>query len=144
MLYRSGYSLKDPRQSHILALRMTHANFQELLSQACVTHGTALTPEERKKPVRVQWDPERGPRLEELPYRSIQIGISGDLSRQWAEEWIEDIEDVTEQALAFKREVEGDVSIGVEELVALELMRKERVYEVSDELREVLKMVFTG
>jgi len=55
VLYSSGYSLKDPRQSHILALKMTHENFKKLLSNAVVTHGQTLTAEERQKPVRVQW-----------------------------------------------------------------------------------------
>jgi hypothetical protein len=70
-MYRSGYSTKDSQQSHILALKMTHQDFQNLLSQAAVTHGSALTNEEKERPVRVQWDPERGPGLEVLPYRSI-------------------------------------------------------------------------
>lgn len=32
MMYRSGYSTKDARQSHILALRITHENFHNLLA----------------------------------------------------------------------------------------------------------------
>jgi hypothetical protein len=62
---------------------MTHGNFQNLLEQATVTHGNggSLTEEEKVRPVRVQWDPERGPGLEVLPYRSIQIGIGQGLCR---------------------------------------------------------------
>ena len=37
--------------------------------------GTPFTSEEKQVPVRVQWDPERSPRLGMLGYRSIQIGI---------------------------------------------------------------------
>ena len=99
MMYRSGYSTKDARQSRILALKMTHENFQNLLAQAVVCHGAALSDEEKARPVRVQWDPERGPGLEVLGYRSTQIGIGEKLSRKWAEEWIESIEDVTDKAL---------------------------------------------
>lgn len=77
--YRSGYSFKDKGQERILALKMTHANFQHLLEQAAVTHGQAggLSPEAKSREVRVQWDPERSPRIGMLEYRSIQIGISG-------------------------------------------------------------------
>ena len=147
--YRSAYATKDVRQSRILALKMTHANFQQLLSQASVTHGHggALTSEEKGKPVRVQWDPERSPNLGVLPYRSIQIGIGEKLSRKWAEEWIESIEDVTERAGRLKelvdavREGEGKRKRwSEEELVSKGTLPVERVYEVPGELREVLRM----
>ncbi|KAF4633174.1 hypothetical protein G7Y89_g4953 [Cudoniella acicularis] len=140
MLYRSGYSLKDSRQSRILALKMTHENFLNLLRQAAVCRNEALTNEEKARKVRVQWDPERSPRLGALGYRSIQIGIGRGLSGKWAEEWVEGIEDVTERALRFKEVVEGDREVGVEDLVERGLMPVERVYEVPKELRELLGM----
>ncbi|TVY33718.1 hypothetical protein LSUB1_G007453 [Lachnellula subtilissima] len=117
MMYRSGYSTKDARQSHILALRMTHENFHSLLAQAVVCHGAALREEEKTRPVRVQWDPERGPALEVLSYRSIQIGIGEKISRKWAEEWIESIEDVTDKALGLKKKLEDSSCINAEELI---------------------------
>jgi hypothetical protein len=137
MMYRSGYSTKDSRQSHILALKMTHENFRNLLSHAAVTHGTGLTDEEKAKPVRVQWDPERGPGLEVLPYRSIQIGIGQSLGKQWVEGWIESIEDVTEKALLLKEEAaKGQVGKDWGRLVEID----ERVYEVPGDIRGILKM----
>lgn len=142
MMYRSGYSTKDARQSHILALKMTHANFHNLLSQAVVCHGAALSEEEKARPVRVQWDPERGPNLEVLGYRSIQIGIGEKLSRTWAEEWIESIEDVTDKALGLKKKMEGPSSISAEELIEGGWMPLEQVYEIPVYLRATLKMDF--
>jgi hypothetical protein len=133
MMYRSGYGTKDPRQSHILALKLPHANFEKLLSQAVVCHGQTLSEEEKKKPVRVQWDPERGPGLEVLGYRSLQVGIGGSLSKTWIE-WVVGIEEVVEQ----KRK-EGE-KLSREELVEMRCLPEERVYEVSEELRKVLKM----
>lgn len=74
--YRSGYSFKDPGQERILAIKMTHARFRQLLLQASVTgHGEPMTAADKAKPVRVQWDPERSIRLAVLPYRSIQMGF---------------------------------------------------------------------
>ena len=120
---------------------MTHANLQSLLSMASVTHGQSLTYEERHRPVRVQWDLERGPRLDEKPYRNIQIRIGREVSRRWAEEWIESIEDVTEMALRLKGLADGEgKKMSVQELVEAGAMPVERVYEVSDELSRVLKM----
>jgi hypothetical protein len=61
---------------------------------------------------------------------------------RWAEEWIEGIEDVTERAREMKRVLDGDErkEVGVEELVARGFMPVERVYEVGEELRGVLRM----
>lgn len=86
MMYRSGYSYKDTGQERVLALRMKLECFRELLSRAVVCNGQMLGAEERGEGVRVQWDPERSLSLDVLPYRSIQIGISGRVGRVWAEE----------------------------------------------------------
>jgi hypothetical protein len=102
-------------------------------------NGAALTSAEKKQPVRVQWDPERGPKLGVKPYRSIQIGISRSISQKWAEEWIESIEDVTGRAVLLKSCVDEGV-VGEEELVGRGAMPVEKVYDVPMELRRVLKM----
>ncbi|KAF2165147.1 hypothetical protein M409DRAFT_67426 [Zasmidium cellare ATCC 36951] len=115
MMYRSGYSL---------------------LKNAC----PAGAPHARGESVVVQWDPERGPRLERLEYRGIQIGIPGGVRDQWIEEWIEGIEDVTQMARDMKKKLDEDLTIGVEELVRLGLMPDERLYRVDDEVFDRLGM----
>lgn len=137
MMYRSGYSLKDANQAHILALSMTHENFENLLAEAVVHHGKAL---ETRKDVRVQWDPERDFRLERLPYRSIQIGISGEVGKRWVEEWIDGIEDVTEKARELKRALEEDKDVRLEDLITRGLIPVETDYKTSGKLREILEM----
>ncbi|KAL8755776.1 MAG: hypothetical protein Q9199_003410 [Rusavskia elegans] len=137
----SGYSFKDPGQERMLAIKMTHSNFRQLLLQASVTgHGNIMTAEDKARPVRVQWDPERSVRLEMLPYRSIQIGISGEVSVKWVEEWIESIEDVTEMARGLKKALDEEVDVGEEELIGRGLVPMERTYELDEELRAILKM----
>lgn len=140
--YRSNYSLKDSNQSHILALKIPHSHFHHILSSASVTpgHGTIMTAEEKAKPVRVQWDPERSADMKILPYRSIQIGISGDLAAKWVD-WIERIEDVTQMARRLKEAVDAGLEgLGEEEMVERGLVPRERVYAVDEELRKILKM----
>lgn len=141
MMYRAGYSYKDERQAHILAIRMTHQNFQHLLSFA-VVEKIADNPNVRgmSQPVRVQWDPERSPRLAVLPYRSIQIGIPRELSQVWVEQWIEGIEDVTLRARELKAALEADPDVTWNELCQRGLVPEERPYEVPEELRKILKM----
>ena len=48
--------------------------------------------------VRVQWDPERSLLLESLPWRSIQIGLSGEAAARYVREWITSITDIASTA----------------------------------------------
>ena len=137
--YRSGYAFKDVNQAHILAIKMKHAHFLQLLSSASVTHGK-MTEEDKAKPVRVQWDPERSPSLEVLPYRSIQIGISKELSEKWVEEWIVSIEDVTDKAKGLKHLIAERPNSTLEELVEKGVMPREEIYQLPENVRGILKM----
>ncbi|KAK0119548.1 hypothetical protein ONS95_010988 [Cadophora gregata] len=146
MMYRSGYTTKDPRQTNILALTLTHTTFLTLLSRAtvCKSNHGPLTASERSKPVRVQWDPERGPALEILPYRSLQVGIGKEVVREWVEGGgIVKIEDVSERARDLGRWAEGRERAGEgewEELVEKGLVPRERVFDVPEEIRVGLEM----
>lgn len=42
MMYRCGYSYKDKGQERVLAIRMRHEHFRQLLEQAVVCHGQVL------------------------------------------------------------------------------------------------------
>jgi len=62
-------------------------------------------------PVRIQWDPERSLTLEKLPWRSIQVGLSGEAVQLYVTEWIVAIRDVTPVARAIGAAVaRGDLS----------------------------------
>jgi hypothetical protein len=136
MMYRSGYSYKDDRQDRILALRMKHANFEKLLRRACLAH----KPHTAGEAVIVQWDPERSPRIERLPYRSLQVGIPPSIVPVWIDEWIETIEDVTETARALKARLDADDDVTTARLVEAGLVPNERPYTVADDIRENLEM----
>jgi hypothetical protein len=136
--YRAGYSYKDDRQARILALKMKHSDFLKLLNRAQLSHVNGDTKD--SKAVRVQWDPERTPRLEKLPYRSIQIGISRELTKIWVEEWIVSIEDVTETARALKAFLDEHKDADVKDLVEAGLMPVECVFDVPDRTQKILGM----
>ena len=99
-----------------------------------------MTAEQKSRPVRVQWDPERDIMIQTLPYRSIQIGVSGDLGRTWSSEWIVGIEDVTERARAMKKAIDEDSNLSVKQMIDLGLMPVERPYPLPKDLQETLKM----
>ncbi|KAK4116158.1 hypothetical protein N656DRAFT_794492 [Canariomyces notabilis] len=158
MLYRAGYSYKDPGQERILALKMKHADFIWLLEQGVLssagstssrsptaenapseveleggTSGTTTKMQEQKQKlpgVRIQWDPERTVRLEKLPYRSIQIGIPAALSERWARELVVSIEDVTQRARDLKRVLDERPEVTEQELVEMGLVPVERPFEI--------------
>src|SRR6478735_7832313 len=148
MMYRAGYSFKDPGQSRILALRMEHEHFINLLERGVLSsHAQKSNPGEKREKssdVRIQWDPERTPKLEVLPYRSIQIGIPGVLSEQWANEWIAEIEDVTDKARELKRIIDERPDITSEELMALGLVFEERLYDVPESVHTKLEMTLVA
>ncbi|RGP70593.1 ATP-dependent rna helicase dhx8 [Fusarium sporotrichioides] len=144
MMYRSGYSFKDPGQSRILALRMNHQHFIDLLERGVLSgHVQKSEPgdkREKSSDVRIQWDPERTSKLEVLPYRSIQIGIPGALSEQWANEWIAEIEDVTDKARELKGVIDERPDVTAEELLELGLIFEERPYNVPESVHKKLEM----
>ncbi|KAM4060146.1 ATP-dependent RNA helicase [Hirsutella rhossiliensis] len=166
MMYRSGYSFKDPGQERILAITMKREHFIALLKRGVLTKKRRPPLEESSSPssssrannsknndntysdanssssadVRIQWDPERTVRLEPLPYRSIQIGIPAALSSIWANEYITEIRDVTDRAQELKRVLEKRPGITAAELAELGLVPEERPFLVSDELAAILEM----
>ncbi|MDG4763768.1 DUF4291 domain-containing protein [Solwaraspora sp. WMMD406] len=109
MMYRSGWASK-PGQERVLAVRILRSGFEAALAQACLSHyDRDLYPDQaawarlvQTSQVRVQWDPERSPSLGPLPYRSLQVGLSGQVVDRYVDEWIVGISDVTDQAHAIR------------------------------------------
>jgi len=101
MMYRAGWGHKDVGQSRILAIDISREGFQWALEHSCPSHPEpSMSKEDWVKlkadsPVRIQWDPERDLHLQQLPYRAIQIGLSGEAVSLYAREWIQQISDVT-------------------------------------------------
>lgn len=87
-----------------------------------------------RAPARVQWDPERDLRLQPLPYRSLQLGLSGEAVRRYADEWTVSIRDVTPLAHAIHALVRGD-----DVDPATRLLPIKHPYPVGDELLAHLK-----
>ena len=117
MMYRSGWATK-PGQERVLAVRVARSAFDRALAASCVSHfdphlhesHTHWQEQIRRTQVRVQWDPERTLALARLPWRTIQIGLSGAAVAAYVHEWIADVADVTDLAHAVHRLVEsGDV-----------------------------------
>jgi hypothetical protein len=103
MMYRAGWGYKDAGQRRILAIDILRSGFDWALQHAVLsTHGPGERADwearKRSSPVRVQWDPERNLQLAPLPYRCIQVGLSGEAVRLYIEHWIQGISEITELA----------------------------------------------
>lgn len=102
MMYRCGWATK-PGQERVLAIDITREGFEWALAHACLSHydsdqhsdQAAWSRQLKASPLRVQWDPERSLRLTPLPYRSLQVGLSGDAVDRYADEWTVAVTDVT-------------------------------------------------
>ncbi len=134
MMYRCGWGLKE-NQETVLAVEITREGFHWALRNSCLSHYVPALHEDegawrrelRRSPARVQWDPERDLRLNPLPYRSLQLGLSGEAAARYADEWIVGIEDVTPLA----REIHGLVREGGLDR-AQRLLPDERPYPLED------------
>ncbi|MGW4081414.1 DUF4291 domain-containing protein [Streptomyces sp. NPDC004822] len=134
MMYRCGWGAKEGQET-VLAVEITREGFEWALSHACLSHyerglhtdQAAWKRQLKRSPARVQWDPERDLHLQPLPYRSLQLGLTGEASHRYADEWIVSISDVTPLA----RHIHGHVRDGDLD-AARGLLPDERPYPVSD------------
>ncbi|MFB7463972.1 DUF4291 domain-containing protein [Streptomyces sp. NPDC056224] len=115
MMYRCGWATKADQET-VLAIDVTREGFDRALREACLSHYEPGVHADRDTwqqalratPARVQWDPERDLHLNPLPYRSLQLGLSGPASRAYADEWTVAVRDVTPLA----REIHGLIRSG--------------------------------
>lgn len=127
MMYRSGWAAKAG-QLRVLAVTIRRGGFDAALARSCSTHHDPDSGESRDAwnlrsaaaDVLVQWDPERGPDLAPLPFRTIQVGLRGDALRSYASDWLLGIEDVTARAHELGRLLAGDGADAVAAVAPLE------------------------
>ncbi len=102
LMHRSNWAQKSS-QERILAVHITRAGWEKALSLGVLTspenkiHGSGKEwqADFDSASVHVQWDTERSQRGSALPYFSIQVGLSRHIIREYVDEWIVKIEDVT-------------------------------------------------
>lgn len=136
MMYRCGWAAKEGQET-VLAVEISRSGFDWALRHACLSSyeptvhaDQAVWKRELKQsPARVQWDPERDLWLRPLPHRSLQLGLSGDAARRYADEWTVSITDVT----PLVHRIHGLVLAG-DESGAAALLPPERPYPSHDGL----------
>ncbi|WP_341841767.1 DUF4291 domain-containing protein [Chitinophaga caseinilytica] len=140
MMYRSGWATKE-NQERILAIRLKRSGFERALENACLSHFDANVHRDHEQwqtlvkntEVRVQWDPEKNIHLEELSYRSIQIGLSGSSVRSYVNEWIVEVEDIT----AYCQTIRETLTAGQAEAAAA-MLPAEMPYELPPATKSII------
>lgn len=102
LMERSNWAKKS-NQAYILAIKIKRKYWEKALELGVLTHpakgiyesGLAWQQAFDKAQVHIQWDPERSIRGAKLSYRTIQVGISRQLIKEYNESWIQEIVDYT-------------------------------------------------
>ncbi|MEW2521786.1 DUF4291 domain-containing protein [Actinacidiphila alni] len=131
MMYRCGWATKAGQET-VLAVEITREGFDWALRHAWLSHYVPGVHADRADwgrglkaaPARVQWDPERDLHLRPLAHRSLQLGLSGEAVRRYADSWLVGITDVTPLAHDIHRLVRDGDTAG-----AARLLPQERPYE---------------
>ena len=103
MMYRCGWAEKED-QEHVLAIDITREGFDKAVRDAVIStysEDSGISKEEWQKlvkesSVRVQWDPEKDVNGNNLPYRSIQLGLRGDAVYDYVNSLITGVTDITD------------------------------------------------
>jgi hypothetical protein len=102
MMYRCGWATKEG-QEVVLAIWLARAAFDEIIAQAVPSSFVDRYYADRAawqtavaaSNVRLQWDPDHGPRGEPLQRRAVQLGLRRDVLAKYARDWIVQVDDIT-------------------------------------------------
>lgn len=132
MMYRCGWASKTG-QERVLAIDIKRDAFDYIVKHAVLSHYDAtedITHEEWKRQIatsdiRCQWDPERDIWGNALEYRSIQLGLRGAAVKEYVNNWILSIKDITE----YVKELD---KLRIEGIDIIDRLPQEKVYAVEE------------
>ena len=103
MMYRCGWAEKE-NQEHVLAIDIKRSGFDRAVNSAIIStfsEELGISKEEwqrqvKESDIRVQWDPEKDIYGNNLPYRSLQLGLRGNAVKEYVNDWIVNVTDITD------------------------------------------------
>jgi hypothetical protein len=137
MMHRSSWATKE-NQENILAIKINREGWEWALEHSCLSHFSLVIHRSQSNwkeklqnsPVRIQWDPEKDIQLNNLNYRSIQVGLTGTAVEKYIKDWIISIEDITPACKEIYKKVQtGDIK------AAKSLLPDEKVYPLPEQIR---------
>ncbi|MBQ4822640.1 DUF4291 domain-containing protein [Aquimarina sp. MMG016] len=138
LMERSNWGTKS-NQEYILVVKIKRASWEKALSLGVLTDpdkaiyksGASWNKEFQNAKVHIQWDPERTLKGAKMKIRSIQVGIGRDLIKEYNEEWIQEITDLTPLTKKIRLLLKQGKYKEAKRLVP-----NEKIYEVSDDIKQ--------
>ena len=132
LMHRSNWAQKS-NQQRTLAVHISRDGWDKALSLGVLTHPEpSIFPNPndwemkfKDAPVHIQWDTERSLRGNGLNHFSIQVGISRHLIREFVDDWLVKIEDVSPTVAKIRNFLKSG-----KEKHAKRLLPPERIYQV--------------
>jgi len=140
MMERSNWANKSS-QEYILAIKIKRDGFEKALLNGILTDPNKCVYNNKQEweslfkdaRVHIQWDPERDINGNKLEYRSIQIGISRFMIKEFNDEWIMEINDISHLV----KKIYGLIKNGDKEKARL-FLPKEKIYPLTVEIKNKL------
>ncbi len=132
MMYRCGWAEKE-NQEHVLAIDIKRSGFDRAVNSAIIStfsEELGISKEEwqrqvKESDIRVQWDPEKDIYGNNLPYRSLQLGLRGNAVKEYVNDWIVNVTDITDYVHELNTLRNNHENI-------IERLPKEEVYKISN------------
>ena len=136
LMHRSNWGQKKG-QEQTLAVHISRSGWDKALSSGILTHfeptvyanATDWRAQFDNARVHIQWDTERSIRGAGLNHFSIQVGISRHVIREYVDDWIVEIEDLTSTVTKIREAIRSG-----NQKHAQRLLPPERVYPVDPEI----------
>ncbi|QDX92998.1 hypothetical protein C2W64_04371 [Brevibacillus laterosporus] len=141
MMYRSGWATKKD-QERILAIDIKRTGFQAILENVVLStfeesvYGSYEDWRSQLEisEVRCQWDPDRDIYGDPLDRRAIQLGLKGNMVKNYVNDWIVKINDITEEVIELRESIKSKT-------FEVSMLPSEHEYPLDDGIKTILGVV---
>jgi len=138
MMYRSGWATKEG-QERILAIDIKRAGFNIILENVVLSAFKAEIYGQyenwkmhlENSQVRCQWDPDRDIFGNQLDRRAIQLGLKGNIIKNYVNDWIVKISDISDQVIEIRESIKSKT-------FKKSMLPIEHEYPLEEQLKKIL------
>lgn len=138
MMYRSGWATKEG-QERILAIDIKRTGFNIILENVVLSTFKAEIYGQyenwkmhlENSQVRCQWDPDRDIFGNQLDRRAIQLGLKGNIIKNYVNDWIVKISDISDQVIEIRESIKSKT-------FKKSMLPIEHEYPLEEQLKKIL------
>lgn len=143
MMYRSGWATKEG-QERVLAIDIKRTGFSHILENAVLSAFNAEIYGAYEKwktqlgnsQVRCQWDPDRDIYGNALDRRAIQLGLKGNMVKNYVFDWIVKISDITDAVIEIREAIKSKT-------FEKSMLPVEQEYPLDERVKRILGIRYT-